>query len=199
MKLIATGAEAWIFLDEKRRIIKERIKKNYRLEKIDKKLREQRTRLEASLLDAARRAGVRTPQIFERGDTKIIMEFIEGQKVKEALNEDYPDIADKIGQSIARLHQHGIIHGDLTTSNMIVHNGKIYFIDFGLGFNTSRTEDQAIDLYLLKRALESTHWKISAEIFATILKSYKNVYGKASYKVINLLPKIEKRGRYRKG
>jgi TP53 regulating kinase-like protein len=51
----------------------------------------------------------------------------------------------------------GVIHGDLTTSNMIYKDGQIYLIDFGLSYVKNSIEDRAVDLYVLERAFISTH------------------------------------------
>lgn len=51
----------------------------------------------------------------------------------------------------------GVIHGDLTTSNMIYKDDQIYLIDFGLSYVKTSIEDRAVDLYVLERAFISTH------------------------------------------
>ena len=206
MKIIAQGAEA-ILTKEGNAIIKERVKKSYRIEEIDEKLRSSRTRKEAALLRAARRCGVSTPQIFEEEKTAIKMEFIDGKKVKDTLNKkNAEEIGKEIGENIALLHNNGIIHGDLTTSNMIINIKSendarsafqsVYFIDFGLGFSSSRIEDKAIDLRLLEQAIKSTHF----EIYEVLWKSILNTYEKSSEdakETIKRLSEIEKRARYK--
>lgn len=188
------GAEA-VLTKKDGFVIKERIKKGYRLSALDEKLRKSRTRKEASLLREARRAGVDTPEIVEEGGFSIKMKHIEGERVKDALSEiNCPDICKKIGEAAGKLHSSNIIHGDLTTSNMIVKGDKLYLIDFGLGFSSSKAEDKAMDLHLLREALESTHFSIAEKAWQEILKNY--AYGEAD-KVIKTLSKIEKRGRYR--
>lgn len=62
-----------------------------------------------------------------------------------------------MGQMILRLHNVNIIHGDLTTSNMMISNDKLYLIDFGLAYTKPNAEDKAVDLYVLERAFVSTH------------------------------------------
>lgn len=208
--LIAKGAEAEL-KKENDTIIKERIRKGYRLPEIDERLRKRRTALEARLLREARRAGVNTPQVLEEGKTTLTLEFIDGQKVKDILDENnFKIISEKIGESIAKLHNYGIIHGDLTTSNMIIkteHDDgpksedpastfSLYLIDFGLGFISKREEDKATDLYLLHEVLESTHFEIMEAAWTAVLDSYKRHYS-GSEKVIKALLNVEKRGRYK--
>jgi len=207
--LIAKGAEAELNR-EGDVVVKERIKKSYRIPELDDKLRKRRTALEARLLREARRAGVLTPQVLEEGKTSLKIEFIDGQKVKDVLDENCTDICKEIGRNVALLHSYDIIHGDLTTSNMIikwkdgagargdkhVHIFSLYFIDFGLGFISKREEDKAVDLYLLHEALESTHFTIMEKAWKAVLDSYKRHY-QGGDKVIKALLKVESRGRYK--
>lgn len=193
--IVSRGAEA-VLRKENNTLIKERIRKGYRLEKIDTPLRRKRTRNEATLIREARRAGINVPKILEEEDYVIKMEFINGKRVKEALSEgNYKEICTKIAEFIARLHESDIIHGDLTTSNMLLPGSEIYFIDFGLGFRSKRTEDKAMDLFLLHEALESTHFALLNKAWNIILKVYAKNYGEATA-VMDALQKIEKRRRY---
>jgi len=196
MLTIAKGAEATISLDGKE-IVKERVKKGYRLPQLDEALRRRRNRSEAALLRAARRAGVLVPQVIEEGDFSIKMEFIGGDKVRDIISkENCVEISKNIAELITKLHGSNIIHGDLTTSNMILKGDTIFFIDFGLGFFSPRMEDKATDLYLLHEALESTHFNILEKAWDTILETYRHAYDEGG-KVIKTLAEIEKRGRYK--
>ncbi len=197
MEIIAKGAEAAIYRIGDG-IVKERISKGYRLQEIDESLRKKRTRSEARLMREARRAGILVPQITAEDKYKIEMEFIDGNKAMDELDwGNMIKICRLIGESIGKMHSFNIIHGDLTTSNMIVKEGKLYFIDFGLGFQSSRIEDKAVDLRLLKQALQSTHHEIAEKAWKIILKAYQNNCSDAS-EVIRTLDKIQKRGRYSK-
>ncbi len=204
MKDLYHGAEAVI--SEKKRtdasgvnsvaVVKERIKKSYRLPQIDERLRKQRTRGEASLLREAARAGVNVPRILEENDFTLTLEKIDGKMIKDILDENNMiEICKKIGQAVANLHSSDIIHGDLTTSNMISSHGNLYLLDFGLGFRSGKSEDKATDLHVLREALESTHFQISEKAWKIILKAYQQEY--KSEKVLASLKNLEKRGRYR--
>jgi Kae1-associated kinase Bud32 len=204
MKLIKQGAEAKLFLstkDDQRILIKDRIKKNYRITQIDEKIRKDRTSQESNLLSEARRNGVPTPMIIDvdKKNYKIIMEFIDGERIKELLNKSDKKTVERlcfeIGRLIGKLHTRGIIHGDLTTSNMILKDEKIYFIDFGLGFFSGKIEDQGTDLRLLHEALKSTHFEILDVCWENVIKGYKTEYSKADI-VLNKVSEIEKRARY---
>jgi Kae1-associated kinase Bud32 len=200
MKIIKRGAEAILYLDDSQ-LIKERIKKNYRLKEIDEKLRKLRTRKEARLLNEAKRAGIETPKIFsvdEKG-FKIAMEFVDGKRLKEFFNETDDEsrkrVAEELGRQVGLLHKNGIVHGDLTTSNMILKDDKIFFIDFGLGDFSNRIENQAVDLSVLREAFKSTHFKHLDLLWESFIKGYKQTNDKFN-KVLDTLNDIEKRGRY---
>ncbi|MBU2562591.1 MAG: Kae1-associated serine/threonine protein kinase [Nanoarchaeota archaeon] len=198
-KIIQQGAEAVIFL-EKNNIIKKRIKKSYRIPELDQKIRKLRTRSETKLLNKAGEI-IFSPKVIksDEKEKKIIMEFIDGKKLSDNLD-NFPkqkqiEICKKIGKSIAKIHEKEIIHGDLTTSNMILKEGKVYFIDFGLGFISKKFEDKAVDLHLLKQALEAKHFKNWKELFKAVENAYKK--SKNAKIVLERLKAVEKRGRYK--
>ena len=205
MKMIKQGAEAKLFLsklDDQKVVIKHRIKKSYRIEQIDKKIRKSRTSQESNLLSEARRAGVSTPIVYEidKEGHKIIMEYINGTRIKELLNSSdrktIQKVCFEIGRSIGKLHSAGIIHGDITTSNMILRKDNIYFIDFGLGFFSRKIEDQGTDLMLLHEALKSTHFKILDLCWKSVIKGYEKEYSNLN-QVLKKIEEIEKRARYK--
>jgi len=189
------GAEAVIKM-QKNIAIKARIKKNYRISIMDDKLRKQRTKKEIKLLEKAQNL-IPVPKIIKSSEFSIEMEQIKGKKLSEYLdklkNRNY--IAEQIGKNIAILHDNNIIHGDLTTSNMIYSKNKVYFIDFGLGYESNKTEDKATDLHLIKQALEAKHFKFFESLFKSILKGYK--ISKNCSEVLKRLEAVEKRGRYK--
>lgn len=196
MKLIQQGAEAKIYFNDNT-IIKERIRKEYRYEDIDNSIRKRNTRKEAKLLQKAIEL-IPVPKIISVCDKemKITMEFIEGKKLRDVIDSiDRKDIFIRVGKKIGKLHNAGIIHGDLTTSNMIV-NEKIYFIDFGLGFVSTKVEDKAVDIHLIKKALESKHYKHAEECFKYLIEGYSSEV-KDFNSIIKRLEKVEKRGHYK--
>lgn len=204
-QIIQQGAEAIISLNNKNQIIKNRIKKSYRLPVLDTKLRTRRTKSEAKLLEKASSL-INVPKILETDNKeKITMEFIDGKKLSEHLESlDYKTICKQIGETLTKLHNQDIIHGDLTTSNIILKTkGKesskekhscLYFIDFGLGFHSYKIEDKAVDLHLLQQALNAKHFKIANECFNIIIQNYKP----ENYNlIIERIKAIELRGRYK--
>src|SRR3990167_8570575 len=211
LKLIQQGAEAKILLDSsKNLIIKDRISKSYRHPNLDVQIRKRRTKSETKLLEKASKiidcpTPTHTANIYQ-----IPMPFINGKKLSENLNnftlEKQKEICREIGESVAKLHKENIIHGDLTTSNMILVEAhqkaqqchplrshplgkaqqessqmgkdKIFFIDFGLGYISRKIEDKAVDLHLLKHALEAKHFQNYEILTKEALKSYEKILGK---------------------
>jgi len=196
MKKICQGAEAVLYR-KGNELIKDRVSKKYRIKELDERIRKLRTREEARLLSMAKRAGVNAPQVLTQENNKIIMEFVEGKVLRDYLDSarEWKTICRKIGKSIARLHSHNIIHGDLTTSNMIWKNDAVYFIDFGLGFYSKRVEDMAVDLHVLEEALTAKHYRSAEKFFKTILNEYAKTFKKGMSVVVRL-EKVKKRGRY---
>jgi Kae1-associated kinase Bud32 len=200
MEMIGKGAEANIY---KRgdAVIKERIKKVYRVEDLDKSLRRSRTKREAKLISMARRAGVPTPFIrdIDEEKTSITLDYIDGHKIRKILNSATPAERTKIcreaGKSAGRLHKNHIIHGDLTTSNMIQKDGILYFIDFGLGEINEAVEAKGVDLLVFKKSLRSTHFKHEKECLEAFFDGYSQQF-KECGEILKRLASIEKRGRY---
>ena len=197
-KIIAQGAEAKITLSDNI-IIKDRISKSYRLKEIDEKIRKQRTKSEKKLLEKACKI-INAPNPFPLEEfDKIKMPFIEGEKLSQMLDslplKKQKEICKIVGEEISKLHNADIIHGDLTTSNMIYVYDKVYFIDFGLGFISHKIEDKAVDLHLLRQALEAKHFKHWKELFDEVLRGYSA--SKNSDSVLKQFRKVEARGRYK--
>jgi len=205
--LIKKGAEASLYLTDwhgKKVIMKKRLPKKYRPSKLDEQIRTYRTIHEPQLMHEAKKTGVPTPMILlvDVKNATIIMEFVEGKQVKQLLGEvtksERQSLCLKIGEMIGRLHEHGIIHGDLTTSNMILDfEEKIFFVDFGLGEKTKELETRGVDLHLMKRALQSTHFRFSRECFDAVIRGYSKVLDAKTVKsILDKIKQIERRGRY---
>jgi TP53 regulating kinase-like protein len=205
--LIKKGAEASIYLSYwygKEVIIKSRKTKKYRHSILDQKIRRFRTIHEPQFINEAKKAGVSTPLIFQV-DTKnmiIIMELIRGKQIKYILQnqsrEERADLCRRIGELVAKLHSHNIIHGDLTTSNFILSNeNRLVLVDFGLAERQIEIETKGVDLHLMKRGLQSTHNQIAQECFRNVLIGYSEYIGQSFTKVIlKKIGEIERRGRY---
>ena len=196
MKLIAQGAESKIFL-ERNRIIKDRFRKTYRIKEIDDRLRKARTKREAKILDKLQKINFPVPGLIKNNEKDTLeIQYIKGKLLKNILNkQNCIKLSKEIGEKVAILHNNNIIHHDLTTSNMIF-NKQIYFIDFGLSFFSTKIEDRAVDLHLLKEALESKHSKIWEKCYKAALDAYGKK-AKNGRQVIKRLEVVEKRGRYK--
>ena len=204
-RVLYKGAEAELYLSnylDREVIKKHRIKKNYRIKEIDRYLRAYRTKEEAKLIAEARKQGVSVPIIYDVDLKKgtITMQYIKGERMKDIYekisDKDRIKLCKKIGKSIAKLHNKDIIHGDITTSNMILYKNKVHFIDFGLGEINSEVETKGVDLHVLMEAIESTHSKYS-DFFKYVLEGYKKEYKKDAKMVFKKIDEIIKRGRYR--
>ena len=206
-KLLKKGAEASLFLADwhgKEVVIKERMQKKYRPPEMDEIIRGYRTVHEPQLIHEAKKAGVATPTVFlvDVKNATIIMEFVEGKQVKQLLGcitrREGRKLCFRIGELIGKLHFHGVIHGDLTTSNIIVNGeGKVFLVDFGLGEKNMELEAKGVDLHLLKRALQSTHYELAEECFASVMEGYAAVLGaEETGNVLERVKAIGKRGRY---
>ncbi len=199
MKLLSKGAEAEIFEENflgEKAVLKKRVPKKYRVKELDAKIISERTKQECNLIAAAKKAGVRTPVIFyaNKKTGEIVLEKIEGKKAKDMSPKKIEQACVFIGRDVARLHEAGIIHGDLTTGNIFLKGKKVIFVDFGLGFFSQKIEDRAVDLLVLKKILFGAH--SSAEhAWEKVLEGYRKKSAKAG-EVISRIAEIEKRTRY---
>ncbi len=162
-------------------ILKQRFEKKYRHPTLDAKLTKQRLSMEVRGMLKARKLGLCTPGVLlvDAETNSIIMEKIPGVTVKEWLKvgqyspKDLEEVLCKIGRLVAKLHDGGMVHGDLTTSNLVIREGKkeLVFIDFGLSFNSVIPEDKAVDIYVMERAFLNAHADKQG-LFDTVLSAY---------------------------
>ncbi|KRX92158.1 TP53-regulating kinase [Trichinella pseudospiralis] len=216
--LIAQGAEARIFSTNfygKPAIIKERFRKKYRHFALDELLTKERMRAEIRGLMHCRKLGIPVPPIYfvDSKQNSIIFGAVEDaitlKNLLDSMHEagavvDLVDnLALTIGQVLAKMHMNGVIHGDLTTSNLLVKRPlsadncrQIVLIDFGLSFVSSMVEDKAVDLLVLEKAFMSTHPNAES-FYRTILDAYAKFYGKQGSEVLVQLEQVRLRGRKR--
>jgi len=208
LKLIYRGAEADVFKGEwcgHPAVYKMRKPLLYRLPELDKLIRSQRTVHEALMIHQSKLAGVSSPYLYYLSpqEALLVMEFVEGKRLKTLLLEAdlakvrVEALAEEFGRSIARLHAAGIMHGDLTTSNVIVHRDGLSLIDFGLAIHSRKLEDQAVDLRLIKETLTGAHYGVSLAFMHSLLSGYSSVLGeRRAEAATKKLVEIERRGRY---
>ncbi|XP_066950388.1 EKC/KEOPS complex subunit TP53RK-like [Macrobrachium rosenbergii] len=214
-ELLTQGAEGRVFTTSwlgQSVIVKQRFPKTYRHPDLDAQITRERIKAEARALVRCRSFGIRTPAVYDVDFTtnEIVLEEINDSVtvrnfIYDAVNKQqsmngpvFMNLAEKIGKTLAKLHDNNIIHGDLTTSNMLLvppyDTSDIILIDFGLSSVDERPEDKAVDLYVLERAVLSTH--PNTELFVQqVLSVYKTAGGKAAAEVINRLDEVRMRGR----
>lgn len=201
--IIRRGAEAEIRRDVfmgRDVLVKSRVPKSYRHPALDQSLRAHRTRVEARLIQEARSCGVPTPIVYDIDtvNAEIWMQEIVGPRAKDALMNASPEevrkISEEIGRMVARLHAHGMTHGDLTTSNMILRDGKVFFIDLSLGSKAASLEEMGVDLHLLREAFQSAHSDMMYA-YDIITETYVREYA-GGKEVLAKVKDIEERGRY---
>jgi len=202
-RLIKKGAEAELYLAQWLNlpvVIKRRVPKPYRRPDLDFQLRRSRTLKEASLMLSASRLGVSVPTLLciDVVETSLVMEYVNGPTLRDLIvaGLDVTTIMRQVGCSIARLHRGGIVHGDLTTSNIIWSSGRACFLDFGLGSYDPSIEARGVDLHLMLRALESLTPGRASRLFNEVLKGYSEVMGALSKEVAKRAMEVRLRGRY---
>lgn len=186
------GAEATVEIKETK-VIKKRERKNYRHPDLDKRLRDDRTEAEKRLMEDARQHSVNVPKLEKVDDSTLEMQRINGKPLKSIIDNN-PSVMKDLGDNIALLHATNIIHGDLTTSNVLV-DEKPYIIDFGLSFRSERLEDKAVDIHLFKQVLNSSHPELADKSWKLFLEGYRDY--EESDGVLKQLKEVEKRGRYK--
>jgi Kae1-associated kinase Bud32 len=179
---------------------KQRVVKGYRHPVLDKNLQTFRLKNEVRLMLEARRAGIAVPIIYsvDLAENRIVMEEIPGMRVKDALEtmplDEAERVCRKVGEVAARMHANDVVHGDLTTSNMLLDGERIVVIDFSLGSKSSELEDKGVDMHLLEEAYHSAHYRRSG-LYEAVKDSYVKTYH-AGAEVLKKVREIEKRGRY---
>ncbi|TKY90173.1 hypothetical protein EX895_000171 [Sporisorium graminicola] len=195
-------------------LLKWRFPKTYRHPTLSSNITASRTIMEARALLRCAKAGVAVPAVrcVDEKEGILGLELIAGKSVREWLGggaegedealidaeeaaeaeeqdvvlseRDQIKLMRLIGKQLAIMHEADIIHGDLTTSNMMLRpalpdkeatvdleRDEVVLIDFGLSSVSAFAEDKAVDLYVLERAFASTH-PASESLYRTILESY---------------------------
>jgi TP53 regulating kinase and related kinases len=205
-RLLYRGAEADVLLGRWQGIeavFKTRKPLTYRLRALDDTIRRQRTIREAEMIHLAKDAGVSAPFMFavDVPGATLVMEYIRGERLKDLLpscgEKGAKDVFRSFGASAARLHRSGVMHGDLTTANVVVRSEGLVFIDFGLAIRSTRVEDRAVDIRLIKETLTGAHPGLAAAALDALYEGYAMEAGPAMAKsVMRQLRSIERRGRY---
>jgi RIO kinase 1 len=94
------------------------------------------TRKEFANLERARRAGVRVPEPIAVERNVLVMELVglveERARRLAEVNVENPETAyEVVREYMRRLYDAGLVHGDLSEYNLIVHDGELVVIDLG--------------------------------------------------------------------
>jgi TP53 regulating kinase-like protein len=203
-ELIGMGAEAEVYCGVYgglEAVFKLRPPKPYRHPRLDSQIRATRTRKEAKLTIRARRGGVPAPAVLAVYPSAglIVFEFIRGSLLR-----DYLDVEEGRAASLARaagsllglLHRAGVAHGDYTTSNLIVAEGRLHVIDFGLAEADPSIEERAVDIHLFRRSLESAHARIAGEAYEAFVEGYISSGPPRALEAVRRAEEIRLMGRY---
>lgn len=220
---VAQGAEGVVYRGKfhgRACIMKVRFPKAYRHRELDRRLTGRRLSAEARTLLRLRKDGIRVPSVYyvnaERGI--IVMQEISGRTLRECLDSEPTErgaaLMSIAGAVVARMHRAGIVHGDLTTSNLLAcsagtanatanagadvegkEESDVVPIDFGLSSASSAEEDLAVDLYVLERAVLSTRPNEAEILNGAFFETYQSVLGRPG--VIRRLKDVRARGRKR--
>ncbi|KAK1195021.1 PRPK protein, partial [Pygoscelis papua] len=223
LQLVQQGAEARIYRGlflGRAAVAKLRIPKRYRHPALEERLSRRRTAQEARSLLRCRRAafhlfffytGISAPVVYfvDYVTNSIYLEdIVDSITVQDHINSVQQSgsdtsslliLAEKMGELLARMHDEDLIHGDLTTSNILLRPPTekldLVLIDFGLSFISGLPEDKGVDLYVLEKAFLSTH-PDTETVFKALLKAYAAT-SKKSGPVIKRLDEVRLRGRKR--
>lgn len=201
------GAEAELSaltINSQSAVMKHRVVKKYRNPNLDSRIRKERTLTEATVLQEAKRAGVRVPSILgvDPETDSIVMVRIAGPVLRDSLDGmsriDANSVFRSLGEQVGRLHRAGIVHGDLTTSNVILPTpGMPFLVDFGMARHSVEPEDRGVDLHLLQRSLTASHTRNAASITKHLLQGYRQGAGEKTAKsTLAKTREISRRGRY---
>lgn len=230
--LITQGAEGRLYkttylVPDLACALKYRPPKPWRHPVLDQRLTRHRILSEARILAKCRRDGLRVPDVYfiDEAAGVLMLEWIRGVPVRVAVNERLGNRTEgieqdellkglmrKVGTAVGKMHKIGIVHGDLTTSNMMLDPpsdgavngyangdeklaGEIVIIDLGLASGSLAEEDRAVDLYVLERAFGSTHPRAEC-VFDELLDAYRETFKQAPV-VLKKLEEVRMRGRKR--
>lgn len=203
-ELLYRGAEATLTVVThlgRLAVEKRREPKGYRIAPIESSVSKARMRNEARLIRRARKAGVAAPAVLavDPEAQALVLEYLGRQSLRSTYaslpSKKRAQVVEQIGRSIGALHKASLIHGDLTTSNMMAVGARVYFLDFSLGKVSDLREERAVDLKAFKDAFEATHLEHAGD-FAHVLKGYRRVMGAEAQRVERTIRDIERRRRY---
>merc|ERR1712076_45736 len=135
--LLFQGAEACLYIlkdpnnisHNGRFLLKKRLLKKYRHAELDKKLTTKRITQEGRTLLKCQRLGIKVPIVYltDLNERVILMEYLHDYQSLRNFIESHTyesqllkTLAVDVAKLMAKMHDSGVIHGDLTTSNLLV-------------------------------------------------------------------------------
>ncbi len=218
--LIGRGAEALVYLEYWLGlwvICKQRVRKRYRLPEVDRELRRHRTITEAKCMLYARSLIKNVPRILDIDLANFIlrMEYIHGVSLKELTARAIADnnlhnilkFYEKVGEYVGILHSNGLIHGDLSLTNVLIKDNTAYLIDFGLSYKHSigildKVDDRIVelcarDLNVFMRNVESNFARVYNQLIDVFLEGYRRIVGEnITRRVVARVRRIRSLARY---
>lgn len=187
--MIDRGAEA-VIKKSGDSIIKKRPPKEYRHSSLDRRLRSERTSREARILKRCHQHNVNVPSVEQEEEFTIKMENIDGRKLRDSPQTKY---FRRAGSQVAKMHECKVFHSDISSSNIMVRNDKVFLIDFGISRISERTEDRAVDINLFKQNIQSFH-SSPEERFQEFKEGYRSIRGRCE--ALKQSKDIDSRKRY---
>lgn len=228
--VFTTSVHPYLPIKESRNkyVIKYRPPKKYRHPSIDRSLTKHRTLSESRLLAKLYLIpGLKVPKLIacdpyngyiwlqflgenlphDRGFSNL-KNFLWMYAEKDPYDAVVQETLIKVGEQIGLLHWNNYCHGDLTSSNIVLVKEdecwQPYLIDFGLGSTSNMVEDKGVDLYVLERAIVSTHSAFADIYKEWVMKGFTKIYeanGEKGHKklkeVLNRFQEVRMRGRKR--
>ena len=200
------GAEADLYLTTIgpwKAVVKRRVRKKYRVPQLDERIRRERTIRESHAISDVKRAGIRAPSVIEIDlkDFAISMSYVEGTVARAALDStskrESSKILCEVGEQLGLLHGFGMVHGDMTTSNIIISTeGHPFLVDFGMSSHSTEAEDRGTDLHLLQRSIATSHLINLKHGEKPIQEGYRKALGTDAKSSFRKQKEIARRGRY---
>ena len=214
MRIIARGAESVIYLERwlgRTVVVKERVRKRYRVPEVDDRIRVHRTINEVRNMMRARALGINVPRVYDVDLSRCIirMEYIDGVTLLDLISargcsEDVLKHLNTLGTYVGILHGDGIIHGDPTLTNVIVRGESAYMIDFGLSERVGDSKSDprflercSVDIDVAFRCIEANFSNVETVLKREFILGYERVVGKDfCSRVLKHVDRIRRLARY---
>lgn len=123
---------------------------------------------------------------IEDGDGYIVMEWLEGQNLREWLEQQKPlslaqikQIVAQVGDALQYAHSQGVVHRDIKPENIVYHQGQATVLDFGIAqpLESAPTHDPnktaGTARYMAPEVLSGEVADVRADIFSLAVVLYE--------------------------